>query len=97
MPYVLIALTIAFRFLPHPFSFTPVGALGLFAGVVAVVGAEVTVLILQTQVFELKAAVHPWLWVTGPLIGAALILLVGILGTRQLIAAPPITVLRGLN
>jgi putative ABC transport system permease protein len=72
-------------------------ALGLFAGVVAVVGAEVTVLILQTQVFELKAAVHPWLWIAGPLIGAALILLVGILGTRQLIAAPPITVLRGLN
>ncbi len=72
-------------------------ALGLFAGVVAVVGAEVTVLILQTQVFELGAAVHPWLWVVGPLIGAALILLVGILGTRQLIAAPPITVLRGLN
>jgi putative ABC transport system permease protein len=72
-------------------------ALGLFAGVVAVVGAEVTVLILQTQVFELEASVHPWLWMTGPLIGAMLILLVGILGTRQLIAAPPITVLRGLN
>lgn len=32
MPYVLIALTIAFRLVPHPFSFTPVGALGLFAG-----------------------------------------------------------------
>jgi putative ABC transport system permease protein len=72
-------------------------ALGLFAGVVAVVGAEVTVLILQTQVFELKASVHPWLWIAGPLIGAFLILLVGILGTRQLIAAPPIAVLRGLN
>jgi putative ABC transport system permease protein len=72
-------------------------ALGLFAGVVAVVGAEVTVLILQTQVFELKAAVHPWLWIAGPLIGAFLILLVGILGTRQLISAPPIAVLRGLN
>lgn len=72
-------------------------ALGLFAGLVAVVGAEVTVLILQTQVFELGASLHPWLWVTGPIIGALLILVVGILGTRQLIAAPPITVLRGLN
>lgn len=71
--------------------------LGLFAGVVAVVGAEVTVLILQTQVFELKASVHPWLWVVGPLIGASLILVVGMLGTRQLISAPPVTVLRGLN
>ncbi len=72
-------------------------ALGLFAGVVAVVGAEATVLILQTQVFELKASVHPWLWIVGPLIGAALILVVGILGTRKLVSAPPITVLRGLN
>nr|BAH89730.1 ABC-type transport system, permease component [uncultured bacterium] len=72
-------------------------ALGLFSGIVAVVGAEITVLILQTQVFELGAALHPWLWVVGPLIGAALILVVGILGTRKLIAVPPITVLRGLN
>ncbi len=72
-------------------------ALGLFAGIVAVVGAEITVLILQTQVFELGASVHPWLWITGPLIGALLILVVGLLGTRQLIAAPPISVLRGLN
>jgi putative ABC transport system permease protein len=71
--------------------------LGLFAGVVAVVGAEITVMILQTQVFELGADVHPWLWPTGPIIGALLILTVGILGTRKLVSAPPITVLRGLN
>ncbi|MDH3977672.1 MAG: hypothetical protein OEU86_04100 [Gammaproteobacteria bacterium] len=32
MPYVLIALTIILRLLPHPFGLTPVGALGLFAG-----------------------------------------------------------------
>jgi len=83
----LIASSLAAEFL----------ALGLFAGIVAVVGAEVTVMILQTQVFELGADVHPWLWVTGPLIGALLILLVGIFGTRKLVSAPPITVLRGLN
>ena len=71
-------------------------ALGLFAGIVAVVGAEVTVLILQTQVFELGAEVHPWLWLLGPLLGALLILIVGLLGTRRLVSAPPITVLRGL-
>jgi putative ABC transport system permease protein len=72
-------------------------ALGLFAGAVAVVGAEVTVAILETQVFELSASVHPWLWLLGPLIGAALIFVVGMLGTRSLVSSPPITVLRGLN
>jgi putative ABC transport system permease protein len=71
--------------------------LGLFAGIVAVVGAEVTVLILQTQVFGLSAQLHPWLWLAGPLGGALLILLVGILGTRKLVSAPPIAVLRGLS
>lgn len=72
-------------------------ALGLFAGIVAVVGAEITVLILQTQVFQLGAELHPWLWAVGPLAGALLVLLVGIFSTRQLVSAPPITVLRGLN
>ncbi len=72
-------------------------ALGLFAGLVAVVGAEITVLILQTQVFGLSAALHPWLWLAGPVVGALLIVTVGLLGTRQLVSAPPITVLRGLD
>ena len=72
-------------------------ALGLFAGIVAVVGAEVTVAILQSQVFELKMNAHPWLWLVGPFGGAGLILLVGMLGTRSLISSPPIIVLRGLN
>jgi len=72
-------------------------ALGLFSGIVAVVGAEVTVLILQTQVFGLGASLHPWLWLVGPAAGAVLILAVGMFGTRELVSAPPITVLRGLN
>ena len=32
MPYLLIALTVILRLLPHPFGLTPIGALGLFAG-----------------------------------------------------------------
>jgi hypothetical protein len=32
MPYVLIALTVLLRLIPHPFNLAPVGALGLFAG-----------------------------------------------------------------
>jgi hypothetical protein len=32
MPYMLIALVVVARLLVHPFNFTPVGAIGLFAG-----------------------------------------------------------------
>ncbi|MDZ7670654.1 MAG: FtsX-like permease family protein [Gammaproteobacteria bacterium] len=71
--------------------------LGLFAGVVAVVGAEVTVAVLQSQIFEMGADIHPWLWLLGPLTGAVLILAVGLAGTRSLISTPPMLVLRGLN
>jgi putative ABC transport system permease protein len=71
--------------------------LGLFAGVVAVVGAELTVAVLQRQVFELGMDIHPWLWLIGPVVGAVLILTVGLLGTRSLISTPPMLVLRGLN
>jgi len=71
--------------------------LGLFAGAVAVVGAEITVAILETQVFDLGVSFHPWLWLFGPLIGALIIFVVGMAGTRSLISSPPIMVLRGLN
>jgi putative ABC transport system permease protein len=71
--------------------------LGLFSGVVAVVGAELTVAVLQRQVFELGMDLHPWLWLIGPLVGAVLILVVGLLGTRSLVSTPPMLVLRGLN
>lgn len=71
--------------------------LGLFAGIVAVVGAEATVALLQSQVFELGAGVHPWMWLAGPLAGTVLILTVGLLGTRSLISTPPMLVLRGLG
>ncbi len=32
MPWLLIALAVVARLLPHPFNLTPVGALGLYAG-----------------------------------------------------------------
>jgi putative ABC transport system permease protein len=72
-------------------------ALGLFAGIIAVVGAELTVAILQAQVFGLAVTLHPWLWFAGPFAGALLILIVGMLGTRSLISSPPMMVLRGLS
>ncbi|MDZ7825937.1 MAG: FtsX-like permease family protein [Gammaproteobacteria bacterium] len=69
-------------------------ALGLFAGILAAVGAEVTVLILQTQVFGLEATVHPWVGIGGPLLGMVLIGGIGTLSTGRVVNTPPGIVLR---
>jgi len=71
--------------------------LGAFSGIVAVVGAEITVAVLQSQVFELETQLHPWVWPVGPLAGAIIIVVVGLLGSRQLVNSPPMLVLRGLK
>ncbi len=71
--------------------------LGTFAGIVAVVGAELTVGVLQSQVFNLSASLHPWIWLLGPVAGAFIIATVGLLGSRSLVDTPPMLVLRGLN
>ena len=68
--------------------------LGAFAGVVAALGAEITVWLLSSEIFELPTRLHPWLWGAGPVLGVAVVAAVGYLGTRMLVASPPITVLR---
>ena len=68
-------------------------ALGLFAGIVAVIGAEITTFVLNSQVFELSTGLHPRLWAVGPLFGMLVVTVVGYLGTRGLVRTPPATVL----
>ena len=70
--------------------------LGLFSGVVAVVGAEITVYALESQVFEMPYQARPWFWLVGPLLGTLIVVTVGYLGTRSLISTPPATILRDL-
>ena len=69
-------------------------ALGAFAGTVAVIGAEITTFVLNSQVFELPTGLHPRLWAVGPVFGMLVVTAVGYLGTRGLVHAPPATVLR---
>lgn len=69
-------------------------ALGLFAGVLAAVGAEVTVWILQEQIFQLPGRLHPGLWLGGPLIGVLLIGTIGTISTFKVVRTPPAIVLR---
>ena len=68
--------------------------LGFFAGVLATLGSEITVYILETQIFELDYRVNPRLWVLGPLVGVLLIGTAGTFATRKLVDTPPALVLR---
>ena len=36
------------------------------------VGAEMTVALLQAQIFDLSFNLHPWLWLLGPVAGGLL-------------------------
>ena len=69
-------------------------ALGLFAGILAAVGAEVTVWFLQEQIFQLPGRLHPGLWLGGPMLGVLLIGLIGTVSTFRVVKTPPAIVLR---
>ncbi len=53
-------------------------ALGFFAGILATVGSEITVFMLETEIFELDYEMNPELWILGPVVG---IVLIGAVGT----------------
>lgn len=70
--------------------------LGLAAGVLAALGAEAAVYYLQTQVLEQGFRAHVWVWVTGPVLGVAVISGLGLLATRGLLRAHPLALLQRL-
>lgn len=72
-------------------------ALGLLAGLIAAVGAELTTYILNAEVFGLPSRAHWWVWVLGPLAGLVLITSIGYLSTRSLVRTPPMLALRALG
>ena len=73
------------------------GVLGLFAGIVAAIGAELTVAMLQVNIFNLDASLHGWVWWFGPILGCLLILTMGLLATRSVVSSSPLGVLRDTN
>ena len=70
--------------------------LGLFAGLLATFGAEITVYSLETQIFDLDYSPNPELWLIGPVCGMVLIGVVGVLATLKVVRTPPSAVLREL-
>ncbi len=76
---------------------TEFAVLGLIAGSLAVIGAELSVYFLQTRLFRMPYNIHPELWWWGPLLGVVLITGIGYVSTRKIVSTPPIQVLRQIE
>ncbi len=68
--------------------------LGLFSGVLGVIGGEVLVSILYWKAMKIDVVLHPWFWLWVPLISIAFIGITGWLGLRHLLNQPAHQVLR---
>ena len=71
--------------------------LGFFAGLLGVFGAEALLLGLQYLVFDGNINPHYELWIAGPLLGALLIGVLGLLSCRRVVSVPPGIVLREIE
>jgi len=69
--------------------------LGLLAGLVAAVAAQVIAWLLAEQVFRIPYGLRPVLWLAGGSAGAAIVTLLGWLSLRGTLKTPPHVVLRG--
>ena len=70
--------------------------LGAMAGLLAAIGAEAAIAMLQRFMFDLPFAMHPWLWLVGPMAGAVLVGGLGVGYSRKAVAQPPLEVLKNL-
>ncbi len=68
--------------------------LGLMAGLVAIVGAELSLYLIEEKLLEFDYATRPEIWVAGLLLGGGIVASVGYLSTRKLVRLPPVTILR---
>jgi putative ABC transport system permease protein len=69
-------------------------ALGLLAGVLAAAGATVAGYFLAREVFDLKYAPDPMVWIVGIVGGALLVGVAGVLAARSVVTQPPVATLR---
>jgi len=76
--------------------FIEFAAMGLFAGLLATVAAELSVYILQQWVMEMRYTPSPWIWPLGIGAGVALIGGLGVFSCRRVVSSPPVALLRAL-
>lgn len=70
--------------------------LGLFAGLLATVAAELSVFILQTYIMDMRYTPTLWIWPLGILSGAFVIGSLGVFSCRKVVSVAPVAVLREL-
>ena len=68
--------------------------LGLIAGFIASLGAEIVLYFLQLKVFDMQPSLHLQLWIVGVFAGMILITVLGLLRSREIITVPPLQSLR---
>jgi len=76
--------------------FIEFAALGLFAGLLAVAGAELSVFALQEALMEMHYRPSPWMWPLGIGMGVILIACLGVFSCRRVVSSPPLVLLREL-
>lgn len=69
-------------------------ALGGIAGLMASIGMEIGVFILQTQTFEMAGSFHFSYWIVGILSGAAFVGIIGMLSCYRLLNLTSVTLIR---
>ena len=76
--------------------FIEFAALGLFAGLLATVAAELSVYMLQEWVMDMRYTLSPRIWPLG--IGAGMLLIggLGVFSCRRVVSSPPVALLREL-
>ncbi len=70
--------------------------LGLFAGLLATVAAELSVYMLQSWVMDMSYSPSPWVWPVGVGSGMVLIGSLGVYSCRKVVSSPPLALLREL-
>ena len=68
--------------------------LGLFAGLLATAGAEAAAWFVQTRLMGLAPTLHAAIWAAGPIGGAVVCALLGMVSCRRVVDTPPVVVLR---
>ena len=69
-------------------------SIGLVAGALGTLAAEFAMRVLAVQMLDSEASWHPWLWLVGPLCGAALVAAFGLLSAWRVVRASPLALLR---
>ena len=68
--------------------------LGLFSGILGVIGGELLVAILYQSALNIEPVLHPWVWIMVPFLSALFISVVGWWGLQGLLKQPAHKVLR---